>query len=154
METKNKSKLEKAYEYVLQFRDVRAAGLLLFLIVVLLISWSGIKVIDTNYTLQKEISRLEQETQVADLGNRNIKLENQYYETDQYLEISARQNFGLAAPGETVINVPEQVALAHTVELADEEQVEAVKTKAKQPAYQRNFQAWVNFLLHRQTTQD
>jgi cell division protein FtsL len=154
METKNKSKLEKAYEYILQFRDVRAAGLLLFLIVVLLISWSGIKVIDTNYTLQKEISRLEQETQVADLENRNIELENQYYETNQYLEISARQNFGLAAPGETVINVPEHVALAHTVKLADEEQAEVVKTKAKQPAYQRNFQAWINFLLHRQTTQD
>jgi cell division protein FtsB len=154
METKNKEKLEKIYDYVLQFRDVRAAGLLLFLVVVLLISWSGIKVIDTNYRLQKQISQLEQETQVRDLSNTNIKLQNDYFQTDQYLEIAARQNFGLARAGETVLNVPENVALAHTVDVPNIDQVEAKKTQAKQPAYQRNFQAWINFLLHRQTPQD
>lgn len=154
METKKKPELQKIYDYILQFRDVRAVGLLLFLVIVLLISWSGIKVIDTNYRLQKDISRLEQEVQVAQLTNTNIKLENQYFETDQYLEINARQHFGLAAPGETVLNVPQQVALAHTVNLPNDEQEQTKKTEAKQPAYQRNFQAWMNFLLHRGTTQD
>lgn len=154
METKKKPDLEKIYDYVLQFRDVRAVGLLLFLIVVLLISWSGVKVIDTNYRLQKDISRLEQETQVAQLTNTNIKLENKYFESNQYLEISARQNFGLAAPGEIVLNVPKQVALAHTVDLPNTEQDQIKKARAKQPAYQRNFQAWMNFLLHRGASQD
>jgi cell division protein FtsB len=154
MEIKNKPQLEKIYDYVLQFRDVRAAGLLLFLVIVLLISWSGIKVIDTNYRLQKQISQLDQQVQVANLGNTNVKLQNDYFQTDQYLEIAARQNFGLAKAGETVLNVPQNVALAHTVNLPDPDQVEAKKTQAKQPAYQRNFQAWINFLLHRQTVQD
>jgi len=154
MDLKQKPELEKIYDYILQFKDVRAAGLLLFLVVVLLISWSGIKVIDTNYRLQKQISQLEQETQVQQLGNTNIKLQNDYYQTDQYLEIAARQNFGLAKAGETVLNVPENVALAHTVDVPNIDQVEAKKTQAKQPAYQRNFQAWMNFLLHRQTVQD
>jgi cell division protein FtsB len=154
MKIKNKAKLEKVYDYVLQFRDVRAAGLLLFLVVVLLISWSGIKVIDTNYHLQKQISQLEQEVQVKQLGNTNIKLQNQYFQTDQYLEIAARQNFGLAKAGEVVLNVPQNIALAHTVDVPDVDQVEAKKTRAKQPAYQRNFQAWMNFLLHRQTPED
>jgi cell division protein FtsB len=154
METKNKARLEKISDYVLQFKDVRAAGLLLFLVIVLLISWSGIKVIDTNYRLQKQISQLDQQVQVQTLGNTNIALQNQYFQTDQYLEIAARQNFGLAKPGEVVLNVPQNVALAHTVDLPDTDQVEAIKTKAKQPAYQRNFQAWINFLLHRQVSQD
>jgi cell division protein FtsB len=154
METKNKQTLEKIYDYILQFRDVRAVGLLLFLVIVLLISWSGVKVIDTNYTLQKEIARLEQQNQVRKLTNTNIKLQNQYYQTDQYLEIAARQNFGMAAPGEIMLNVPKHVALAHTVDLPNPEEVEVQKAKAKQPAYQRNFQAWINFLLHRQATQD
>jgi cell division protein FtsB len=153
MEIKNKPQLEKIYDYVLQFRDVRAAGLMLFLVIVLLISWSGIKVIDTNYRLQKQISELEQQVQVQKLTNTNIKLENDYYQTDQYLEIAARQNFGLAKPGETVLNVPQNVALAHTVDVPDADQVEAKKTQAKRPAYQRNFQAWINFLFHRSTPQ-
>lgn len=149
METKNKTKLEKAYDYVLQFRDVRAAGLLLFLVVVLLISWSGVKVIDTNYRLQKDISRLDQQNQVQQLTNKNIKLQNEYFQTDQYLEIAARQNFGLAAPGETLLNVPKHVALANTVDLSNTEKEILEQTNKKQPAYQRNFQAWMNFLLHR-----
>lgn len=154
MDEKHKDKLEKIYDYALQFKDVRAAGLLLFLVVVLLISWSGIKVIDTNYRLQKQISQLEQQVQVAKLGNTNIKLQNDYYQTDQYLEIAARQNFGLAKAGETVLNVPQNVALAHTVDVPDADQAEVKKTEAKQPTYQRNFQAWMNFLLHRQTPQN
>ena len=147
-------KLEKAYDYVLQFRDVRAAGLALFVVIVLLISWSGIKVIDTNYGLQKQISQLQQQNQVQSLANTNMKLENQYFQTNQYLDISARQSYGLAAPGETVLNVPNNVAMAHTVTLPDADQEQAKKTQAKQPAYQRNFQAWMNFFLHRQTPQD
>jgi cell division protein FtsB len=154
MEIKNKPDLEKISDYILQFKDVRAAGLLLFLVVVLLISWSGIKVIDTNYRLQKQISQLEQETAVRKLANTNIKLQNDYFQTDQYLEIAARQNFGLARAGETVLNVPQNVALAHTVDVPDVDQAEAKKTQSKRPAYQRNFQAWINFLLHRQTPQD
>jgi cell division protein FtsL len=154
MEIKNKSLFEKAYEFALQFKDVRAAGLVLFLVIVLLVSWSGVKVIDTNYRLQKEISRLEQQNQVKKLTNTNLKLQNEYYQTNQYLDIAARQDFGLAAPGEIVLNVPVQVALAHTVDLPDAEQEEVRKTKAKQPAYQRNFQSWINFLLNRQTPQD
>lgn len=149
MEPNKKSFFERVSDFILQFRDVRAVGLVLFLVIVLLVSWSGVKVIDTNYRLQKEISRLEQQNQVRRLTNVNLKLQNQYYQTDQYLEIAARQDFGLAAPGETVLNVPAQVALAHTVDLPDTEQVEVRKTKAKQPSYQRNFQAWVDFLLNR-----
>ena len=154
METKSPSKREQIYEYILQFRDVRAVGLLLFLVVVLLISWSGVKVIDTNYRLQKQIASLEQQNQVQQLTNTNTKFQNEYFETNQYLELSARQHFGLAAPGETLINVPQSVALAHTVDLPDTEQAQAQKTKAAQPAYQRNFQAWMNFLLHRQNVQN
>ena len=152
METKTpQTKVEKIYEYILQFRDVRAVGLLFFLIIVLLISWSGVKVIDTNYNLQKQITQYQQQNDLQRLSNTNLKLENQYYQTNQYLDISARQNFGLAAPGETVLNMPSSVALAHTIDVQDSEQTQATKTKAKQPAYQRNFQAWVNFLLHRQS---
>ena len=152
MDLKQKPRLEKIYDHILQFKDVRAVGLLLFLVIVLLISWSGVKVIDTNYRLQKDISRLEQETQVMQLTNTNMKLENKYFQTNQYLEISARQNFGLAAPGETVLNITRDVALAHTVDLPNIEQDQVKSTEAKQPAYQRNFQAWMNFLLHRGTT--
>jgi cell division protein FtsB len=150
METKIKQYQATLYNHVQRLRDVRVVGLLMFLVVVLLISWSGVKVIDTNYDLQKQISQLRQENQVQQLTNTNLQLSNDYYQTNQYLELTARQNFGLAAPGETVIVVPKHVALAHTIALPDADTAAKQKVESKQPTYQRNFQAWMHFLLHRQ----
>jgi cell division protein FtsB len=154
MQQKIKQYQEKLEKYTDQLHDIRVVGLLSFALIVLLISWSGVRAIDTNYVLQKQISQLEQQNQVDNLSNNNLRLQNQYFNTNQYLELSARQNFGLALPGEKELLVPTSVALANTTELPDSERVQADTTRAKQPAYQRNFQAWMNFFLHRQTLQD
>lgn len=134
--------------YAAQLRDLRVVGLLVFLVIVLLVSWSGVKAIETNYGLQKHISAIKQENAVKKLANENMKLENEYFNTPQYLEVAARQDFGLAAPGETVLNVPRSVAMSFTVDLPKQEETRE-EPKAQEPAYQRNFQAWMDFLLHR-----
>lgn len=133
---------------VAQLRDLRVVGLLLFLVILLLVSWSGVKAIEANYGLQKQISVLKQENGVKKLANENLKLDNDYYNTSQYLDISARQDFGLAAPGETVLNVPREVAMSYTVDLPKTSEASDAP-KVNEPAYQRNFQAWMDFLFHR-----
>lgn len=142
-----KIKQYKNHPYVQQFRDVRAVGLAVFGVIVLLISWSGVKAIQTNYDLQKQISQLTQENQVQQLKNNNLQLQNEYYNTNQYLELTARQNFGLGRLGETELLVPKSVALAHTVNLGSGQNQS--QASSKQPFYQRNFEAWMNFFLHR-----
>ena len=134
--------------WVSQLKDLRVVGLLVFLVIVLLVSWSGVKAIETNYGLQKQISALKQENSVKKLTNENLKLENDYFETPQYLEVAARKDFGLAAPGETVLNVPRSVAMSFTVDFPKPAEPQE-KPKTQQPAYQRNFQAWMDFLFHR-----
>jgi cell division protein FtsB len=138
---------EPVKAYVLSMRDVRNVGSLAFVVLVLLISWSGVKAIETNYKLQQEVSRLQEQNEVKKLQNQNKKLENQYYTTPQYREVTARQNFGLAAPGETVLLVPKDVALAHTVSMPDEKKGSA--PAKKKPFYQQNFEAWMDFFFHR-----
>ncbi|MDF2461443.1 MAG: hypothetical protein K0S68_846 [Candidatus Saccharibacteria bacterium] len=132
-----------------QFRDVRAIGLVLFLAVALMVTWSGAKVIQTNYELQQQISRLEQEIAVQELANRNLKLQNQYFQTDQYLELQARQDFGLGAPGETQLIVPKEVAEKYVANDTAGDSSSKIPAKIEQPAYQRNFEAWIGFFLHR-----
>lgn len=149
MQEKIKQYQDKIESYIDQLHDVRVVGLLTFTVMVLLISWSGAKAIDTNYGLQKQISELEQQNQVAELSNNNLKLQNQYFNTDQYLELAARQNFGLALPGEKELLVPKSVAYAHAANVQNAEEAQAAQTKARQPAYQRHFQEWMNFFLHR-----
>jgi cell division protein FtsB len=144
-------KIEKYRKHpiVQQLRDVRVLGLLLFGVIVLLVSWSGVQAIQTNYELQKQIAKLEQEAKVGELENNNLKLRNQYYNTDQYLELQARRQFGKAAPGEKLLLVPKNVALAHTSE-PPTATAAPIAPKPHKPTYQQNFEAWINFLFHRQ----
>ena len=136
-----------------QLRDPRAIGLVAFGIVAVLVTWSGIKAVQTNYGLQKQIARLQQQNEVHNLENTNLKLQNEYLNTDQFLELAARREFGKAAPGETVLLVPKSVALAHTVDL-DKSTKPKSQPSVSKPSYQRNFEAWIDFFLHRQNTTD
>lgn len=142
-----KAHQDMALAYVKRLNDIRFLGQVVFVVIVLLISWSGIKTIQTNYGLQKQITGLNQQNSLQQLQNDNLALNNQYFQSGQYLELAARQNFGLAAPGEKEIVVPESVALANTVSTPDDSKNSVAATP---PAYQNNFQSWVDFFLHRQ----
>lgn len=131
-----------------QLKDVRVIGLVVFCVIALLVTWSGLGAIQANFVLQKQIARLEQENRVKELENTNLKLKNQYYDTEQYLELQARRQFGKAAPGETMVLVPESVALAKTMELKKDTPEEAVSAPEK-PGYQQNFEAWMDFFFRR-----
>lgn len=128
------------------FKDVRALGFVVFGIMVLLVSYSGVNVIQTNYVLQKQAAELRQKNTIAELENSTIRLQNQYYSSDAYLELAARQQFGKGQPGETLLLVPKGVALLHTVEPP----IKATDDKktSQKPRYQRNFEAWRRFLFH------
>lgn len=146
--------LEKIKKYrkhpvVNQLKDVRVIGLLVFGVIVLLVSWSGLGAIQSNFVLQKQVARLQQQNKVSELENTNLRLKNQYYNTDQYLELQARRQFGKAAPGETLVLVPKSVALAHTVELKSENKPIISEHKPVKPTYQKNFEAWIEFFFHR-----
>ncbi|MDB5165992.1 MAG: hypothetical protein JWM37_64 [Candidatus Saccharibacteria bacterium] len=132
-------------ELIDNLRDVRVIGLLTFLLIVLMMSYSGIKVIEANYKLQKQIAQLQQENKVQQLKNNNLKLQKDYYNTDQYLEIFARQNFGLAGAGEKELTVPKDVALARAPQIKTGPPTETAAAEANQPFFVRNFHAWREF---------
>ena len=134
-------------DYAKSLGDIRVIGQTVFVIVVLMVSWSAIKSIQTNYDLQKKIARLEQEIKVQELENQNLALENQYLETDQFIELAVRRQFGRAAPGERVYLVPSDVAATYAPNIEKQEQnKEAEKEK---PTYQKNLEAWSNFFFRK-----
>jgi cell division protein FtsB len=140
----NKNKLIQKFQAL---TDTRVLGLLAFGVVALLVTWSGIKAVQTNYELEKRIAIARQNSSIQKLENENLKLKNHYYESAQYLELSARRQFGKAAPGESLYTVPEEVALSKTVELAPKPQTPDEKQSSK-PRFQQNFDDWVEFLFN------
>lgn len=132
------------------FTDVRSLGLLAFGIIALLVTWSGIKVVQTNYDLQKQISAMQQANEVKKLENSNLALKNQFLETDQYLELAARKQYNKAAPGEKLLIVSKAVALNHSVELPEVAGASDMKqVEDSGPWYERNFNAWLEFLFRK-----
>jgi cell division protein FtsB len=135
---------------VKQFTDSRNIGLYIFAVVVLAISWSTARAVQSNYQLQKEIAVLEQENNLLALSNENTALQNQFLETDQFLELSARQNLGLAQPGEKVLVVPPTVAERYVDKSllpASNEEVDNKETP--KTGYIQNIESWRDFILGR-----
>jgi len=83
-------------------------NLLYFLAVALafFIVWKTIDVVLENYSLQKKVDDLENKVAVLELENERLIFNNEYYKTDSYLELAARDKFNKRAPGERVIYVP------------------------------------------------
>ena len=132
------------------FTDVRSLGLLAFGFIALLVTWSGIKAVQTNYDLQKQISAMQQANEVKRLENSNLALKNQFLETDQYLELAARKQFNKAAPGEKLLIVSKSVALNHSTDLpTDSKDDKASQLNDAGPWYERNFNAWLEFLFRK-----
>lgn len=137
-------------ERVRQLTDVRNIGLYIFALLVLAISWSAVKTVQSNYQLQKDIAELKEQNEVLELANQNSNLRNEYLKTDQYLELSARQNLGLAAPGEKVMLVPPTVAAKYVDKsLIAQSQNTEPPAPDNRSKYSKNIEAWRDFLLGR-----
>lgn len=131
-------------DYLLgNIRDVRFVGMVVFGVLVLLTSWSGVRIIEVNYELQKEIAALQAKNQVRQLENQNVKLKNQYLNTDTYLELTARQQLGKGGKDEKLILIPKEIALAHAPHLPEQTTAKIIVDKS--PGYIKNLRAWRDF---------
>jgi cell division protein FtsB len=137
-----------------KLNDIRNVMLYVFVLIVLAISWSSARTIQSNYELQKQITALKQQNQVITLGNQTIDLKNKYFQTDQYLELTARQSLGLAAPGETVKLVPKSVAMKYIDPSLSKQSDATASSNDTRSKYVKNLETWRDFLLGRNLTSD
>lgn len=141
----------KINEKIKLLSDVRVIGLLAFFAVILMVSFSSVRVLQTNFELQKKENELQQVNEIKKLENENLKFKNVYFESDEYLELTARRQFNKALPGEELYVIPESVAKRYvkdTPKVATSEE-ELRQEEENKPTYQRNLEAWRDFLLHK-----
>ncbi len=101
--------------------------------------YSTVKAVQKNYALQAQVDELAEEISLLELENENLKLGIEYYKTDTYLELEARQKFNKSAAGEKVLLLPKD---GDGPELAEDE-------AAKQEEQLSNFMQWKYFLFGR-----
>lgn len=135
----------KINEIIEALRDVRVMSFIGFGIISLLVAWNIVGVIEKNYELQQQIAQLERENTLQSLRNTNQSLRNEYFKSEQYLELQARRQLGLAAEGETVYLIPEAVALANSIEPQDRPGV--AEQDEEKPWYRQNLEEWREFFF-------
>lgn len=121
-----------------KFAKLASPGMLI--IVGVAVFWLGfmtitIDVMNRNYRLQRQVDQGVLDNQVIEIQNENLRLEQAYYKTNEYLELSARALLGKALPGEHLV-------LLKRAEVADTNQ-----GKTNQQFEQRsNLDQWFDFL--------
>ena len=85
-------------------------------IIVLTGVWSTIDTLQRNFSLQMQVNDLDQQIEVAELETSTLGLEQQYFQSSEYLELSARQYLGKATPGEKMIILPKHQPAAKSIE--------------------------------------
>lgn len=106
------------------------------------ILWAGIRVVQRNYILLKQVSVLEQEIELMKISVANQKLMNEYYSTDSYGEIAARRLLNKSMPGEKLMLVPKSLALEKVTGALASGSVDTGEYKPKL----NNWQKWIRFL--------
>lgn len=140
-----------------QLTDKRSIGLYVFGVFIMAMTWSGVKTLQTNYELQKQISTLKQQNNVLYLKNQNSALENQYLESNEFLDLAARQDLGLAAPGERVLLIPKAVAMKYVDSNLSSVSGTApgvINVNDNRSKVSKNLEDWRDFLLGRKLFSD
>lgn len=114
--------------------DGRGVVLIVIVATVLFLAMT-IQVLNNNYTLQRQIDNAKLDNQIAELENQNLKLEQEYYKTSEYQELSARALLGKAQPGEHLVLLPK---VAKTATSSNDGQARTAKS---------NMDQWLDFLF-------
>ncbi len=96
-----------------------------------------------NYALQRNLDAKERQLELARLEVQTLELEKRYYQSGEYQELAARQELGLALPGEKLLILP-----------PNSESAQQVDSKAEaathiEPVEASNLEQWMDFLLGR-----
>lgn len=116
-------------------------ALALGLLIALSWSWGTVSTLQKNFQLQQEVDSMQQEVELADLQNQNLKFQQNYLRSNEFLELTAREKLGKAAKGEKLVILPDSSGM--------KDQATVAKTPARAVKEPDNFSQWMQFFFGR-----
>lgn len=121
-----------------QYATVQNGALALGLLIAISWVWGTVGTLGRNFELQQQVDQLDSQVELARLQNQNLTFQQNYYQSQEYLELSARELLGRVAPGERVIILPDSRDIKDTVAGLP------MATVAEEPG---NFSQWLDFFF-------
>ncbi len=135
--------MDKAKQAWSIITDRRNVNLMFFLIISLGITWQTVDQISLNYDLEQESRTIEQEIELLRIQKDTQELQNEFFRTEYYQDLSARDRLGLIGDGESLV-ILEQSSLEQTTERISSsfQDDQATVEQAEQPT---PLEEWVRF---------
>lgn len=76
--------------------------------------WGTVQTLQKNFAYQQQVDVLSENVELEKLRNENLRFQQQYFKSDEFLELSARQRLNKANPGEKLIILPDSRAITDT----------------------------------------
>jgi hypothetical protein len=105
-------------------------------------TWGSISAMTRNWTLSQELIERERQKALLELEVETLELENEYYHSNEYKELSARKYQNKKLPGETMIYLPANSEAAK----AKHDDINNTDSAVDTPQL-ANFEQWMAFLF-------
>lgn len=135
-----KSTVRKAKYYLKHnFFSIENVVLLFAIIMCLMWTYQSIEAMSRNWELVERLNADKKALELLEIEVETAELENEYYASAEYQELSARKLAGKQLPGEHMVYLPENT------EVAKNKHRVAVVAESKREY--SNFEKWKMFLL-------
>ena len=101
-------------------------------------AWGAVNSTSRNWTLAEKLKGKQLEAAKTKLEVDKNRLEQQYFQTEEYQELMARMKLGKKTKGETMVILPENSEKARTKYL---------EKATEQSEFRSNFSKWLDFLF-------
>ncbi len=116
-------------------------NIVLFLAIIFCLMWAyqSIVAMSKNWELAESLSEKNKQLELLSVETEAMRLENEYYKTNEYQEILARKYLNKKLPGENMVVMPENSETAKN-------KYKIVKVEAEGQTY-TNFEKWMMYLF-------
>ena len=101
-------------------------------------TWGAISSVSRNWTLEQKLSSRQLEASKLKVEVEKLKLEQQYYQTNEYQELAARAKLNKMLPGEKLVILPSN---------SDTAKNKYQETTETTPIIKSNLSQWLDFLF-------
>jgi cell division protein FtsB len=109
-------------------------------------AWGSISMMQTNFSAQKSVDDQQRDLELMQLEVDTLQFQQNYYKSDEYKDLAARMNLGLASPGEKVLLLPKNSDAVIAGDKADAKKETQTSTQSTSQAAS-NLEQWMNFLV-------
>ena len=135
-----KTKIRRlAYRIRYEYMTLNNVVMTIALIIAATWVWGAVSAMQRNFALQHNLEDKNRQLTLTQLEVETLKYQSQYYKSTEYQELTAREHYGLALPGEKLLILsPNSAKASENNQFATAQSTATVEKS-------NNFQQWMDF---------